>query len=145
MFNWQDYAVVNVRTAAILTTSYVAGTIIGAKNATLNSPSPTDVCLEGYNQCSLLVDFTIGSLTSLEVMVEYGIDDGVGGYLWYEDTFLSYSTKTGSASLGTYQMTDAGKYIISVPIKARYIRVSAKGTGTTTNSTCNIKAIIGTV
>lgn len=143
-FNWQDYTVQTVRSAAILTDAYVAGTIIGAKTATLNSPAPADICLEGYNQLSLLVDFTIGSLTSLEVKVEYGIDDGSGGYLWYQDTFLSYGAY-GSSSLGAYQMTATGKYIISVPIKARYIRVSTKGTGTVTDSTCNIKAIVGTV
>lgn len=145
MINWQDYSVVAVRSAAILTNSYVAGTIIGAKNSTVNSSSPTDICLEGYNQIAVLVAFTKGSLTTAEVKVEWGIDDGAGSYTWFQDTFVKYSGGTAESSLGEYQLSATGNYIITLPIKARYIRVSAKGTGTVTDSSMTIKTIIGTV
>lgn len=139
--NYQDYVVRTVRAAAILTNAYVAGTILGAKTATLNNSAPTDLCLEGYNQVNLLITFVPGSLTSLEVKVEYSVDNSV----WYQDTFVSYADGTCTASLGEYTFSDAGNYTVSLPIKARYIKISAKGTGTVTNSSCTISAIVGTV
>jgi len=51
-----EYIGKSVRSAAILTTSYVAGTVI------------KDV--EKFNQLIIYIDFTKGSLTSLELKVE---------------------------------------------------------------------------
>jgi len=47
----------SVRSSAILTTSYVAGTIVEPR--------------QSHNQLIVLVDFTIGSLTSAELKIDY--------------------------------------------------------------------------
>ena len=127
----QDYRFLPVRTAAILTGSYVAGTVIGTQ--------AVQPALE--NQLIVCLDFTIGSLTSCEVKVEFSDDDSD----YYQETFSNISSGTDSLSLGIHQMTATGKYTIAIPAKYRFIKVSAKGTGTTTNSSLAINAIIGTV
>jgi len=52
-----DIQKASVRDSAILTTSYVAGTILESR--------------QSHNQMIVLVDFTIGSLTSAELKIEY--------------------------------------------------------------------------
>lgn len=121
----RDYVKKAVRSAAILTTSYVAGTVLDQT--------------EGYNQLTLLVDFTKGSLTSLQVMVEFSPD----GTTYYQETFQAVSTGTATETLGEHSMSATGKYRIMIPILDRYIKISAKGTGTVTSSSATIDAILG--
>lgn len=127
----QNYDIVDVRSAAILTTSYVAGTVINYSNA---NPALN-------NQLLLYVDFTIGSLTTAEIKVEYSHD----GSTYFQETFESISGGTATLSLGIYQIGSTGKYVIAIPIKASYIKISVKGTGTVTSSSMAIKAVVGTV
>lgn len=127
----QDYTLSNIRAAAILTTSYVAATVIG----------PTTGAPALRNQMNLLVKFTVGSLTSCEIKVEYSHD----GTTYYQDTFESISGGTSTLSLGNYTFTSTGNYVISLPIKFNYVKVSAKGTGTVTSSSLLLDAVIGTV
>lgn len=129
----QDYNVAPVRDAAILTTSYVDGTVIGP----LTSPANPALA----NQLNLLVDLTIGSLTTAEVMIEYSPD----GSAWYQETFEDISNGIATLTNGVYQFSATGKYVISCPIKFAYIRVSAKGSGTATGSSMSILAVVGTV
>lgn len=121
-----DYESIVVRESAILTGSYVAGTVI---EETL-----------GSNQLVLLVNFTKGSLTTAEFKVEFSPDNST----WYQETFQSVTTGTATESLGEHQISATGGYRISIPIKDRYIKISAKGTGTVTSSAMSITAIIGT-
>ena len=127
---YQDYIELPVRTAAILTNSYVAGTVIGADNI-------TQVSLE--NQLILYVDFTIGSLTTAEIKIEFSAD----GTNWVQETFESISAGVATETLGLRQFSASGPYRIAIRIKDRYIRVSAKGTGTLTSSSMAVHAIVG--
>lgn len=128
----QDYTLLNVRSAAILTTSYVAGTVIGP--TTGGTPALR-------NQLNVLVKFTIGSLTSGEVKIEYSHD----GTTYFQDTFEAISGGTSTLSLGNYTFASTGNYVISIPIKFNYIKISVKGTGTVTSSSMTVDAVIGTV
>lgn len=123
----QDYIFKNVRTAAILTGSYVAGTVL--ENA------------HNYNQLVVLVSFTIGSLTTAEIKVEFSPDNST----WYQETFGSVSSGTDTLTVGEHSIGATGKFRIPVAIKDRYIRISAKGTGTATSSTMTIDAALGNV
>ena len=120
-----DYRVLDVRTAAVLTGSYVAGTDI----------------TDGYNYNQLVVeaDFTLGSLTSAEIKVEYSQD----GTNFFQETFSSISGGTDTITLGIHQMLSTGKYIIALPVLSKIIRISAKGTGTVTGSSLSLRAIVG--
>lgn len=111
-----------VRTDAILTTGYVAGTVLED--------------MEKFNQLILEVKFTIGSLTSAEIKIEYSQD----GTTYYQDTNKSISTGTNTLYLANYTFSATGNYQIEVPIVARFIKVSAKGTGTVTSSVLGITA-----
>jgi len=127
----QDYNIQDVRTAAILTTGYVAGTVLDFNN--------TNPALR--NQLNILASFTIGSLTSAQIKVEYSND----GTTYYQDTFEAISGTTSTLSLGEYSIAGTGNYVIQIPIKAAYIKISAKGTGTVTSSSMAIKAVVGVV
>ena len=114
--NDSNYNLVNVRSSAILTTSYVASTVLG----------PTVVNPQYNKRVSFFVEITIGSLTSVEVKVE-GSPDGT-----------AYSKLHGPTE---YSFTASGTYIVTVPAFAPYVKASVKGTGTVTNSLVKITAI----
>lgn len=128
---FQDYVLDNIRATAVLTNSYVAGTVLSYANS---NPALR-------NQLNLLVSFTIGSLTTAEIKVEFSHD----GVTYFQDTFESISGGTSTLSLGNYSLTATGNYVISIPIKFSYVKISSKGTGTVTSSTLKIDAITGTV
>ena len=114
----------NVRSAAILTTSYVTGTTIAASSQ--------------YNQLFLYCYFTIGSLTSAEIKIESTIDNTN----WVQETNLSISGGTGTLNKGNYTITESGNFKIALPLSAHNFRVSSKGTGTTTSSSLQIDALL---
>lgn len=119
---------IDVRAAAILTNAFVAGTVLG----------PTER-LEDYEQLVILVSFTIGSLTTCEVKLEFSND----GVTYYQETFEDLAGTNATASLGQHQYSATGNYTIERPIKFRYVRVSAQGTGTVTSSSLTLKALLG--
>lgn len=120
-----------IRAAAILTGSYVAGTDL----------SPTNGNPALRNQLQILAKLTIGSLTSADIKVEYSHD----GSTWYQETFEDIAGGVSTLSGGVYRMTATGNYMISIPIKAPYIRISAIGNGTATGSSLQVDAVLGTV
>ena len=119
-----------IRSAAKLTNSYVAADIMGLDD---NNRA------QELNQSVLFIDFTIWSLTSMELKIEYS-DDNIN---FYQQTFIDISWGTATVSEGEYTFSASGAYEISNPFKARYLRASVKWTGTVTSSSCTIKWIIG--
>jgi len=124
-----QYTAKSIREAAILTTSYVSWTVLGLDD---NNSAQT------LNQSVLLIDFTIWSLTSLELKIEYS-DDAIN---YYQQTFVDVSWWTAIASAGEYNFSETWSYEIANPFKAKYIKVSVKGTWTVTSSSCAIKWIL---
>ena len=124
-----QYTAKSVRDAAILTTSYVAWTVLWLDD---------DNRAQELNQSVLYIDVTLWSLTSVEVKLEYS-DDWVN---YYQQTFIDISGWTATASLWEYTFTADWAYEIANPFKARNLRVSAKWTWTVTGSSCAIKWII---
>ena len=141
-----DYVFMPIRDAAILTTGYVAGNVIGAVNAGEKPASGQMlqhfVGTAGlFNQIILYVDFTKGSLTTAEILVEFS-DNNVD---WYAETVDDVNAGTGiiTERNAVRQLTANGKYRIPIRVNDNYIRVSIKGTGTVTSSSAKIGAIIG--
>jgi hypothetical protein len=130
-----DYILRPIRSAAILTNAYVAGTTLGAETTTtLSQPNE-------YNQLVLLISLTKGSLTSAEVKVEFSPDNTT----YYQETAEKVDTATGIATDAVieHQFTATGNYRLAIPCTDRYIKVSAKGTGTVTSSSMTINAVLG--
>ena len=127
--NYQDYKSIGViRTAAILTTSYVAATVI--KDA------------QNYNQLILYFVYAKGSLDSFQIKLDFSDD---GGTTLYQETFegISSGTATESAGLHTFAPSGDQNFVLATAIKYPYIKVSAKGTGTVTSSSLQIRAALG--
>jgi len=120
-----DYKLKSVRSAAILTNSYVAGTTI--EN------------VHDMNQLNILVSFTIGSLTTGDIKVEFSHDNTT----FYQQATISVSSGVITTSLANYAFGATGNYTLDIPIQARFIKISAKGTGTVTSSTMTIDATVG--
>lgn len=133
----QDYKTFAVRDAAILTNSYVAGTVIGFTEDFINKGVHLN------NQLNIYIDFTIGSLTDLYIKIEFSSDNTT----YYQESFSSIPAASGTdtVSLGLHKFTGTGKYRLALPIKDRYIKISAQGNGTVTSSSLSINAVIGIV
>jgi hypothetical protein len=125
------YASIPVRTSAVLTNGYVAGTVLGPATGLLN--------LQKSNQLILYVDFTIGDLDDALIRVEFSSD----GTDYYQETLSVLTVGIFGESVGEHKLVATGKYRITIPIMDKYIKVSSKGTGTVTNSLLGIKALIG--
>lgn len=115
----------SVRSASILTTSYVAGTELDVRD---------------YSQIEIYAVATLGSLTSIEIKIEFS--EASGGGL-FQETSESVAGGTITQNLAEHVMTVNGNYRISVPVCDMYCTISAKGTGTVTNSSLTITVILG--
>jgi hypothetical protein len=114
------------REAAILTTSYVYHTIDG--------PNQDDTDLTGYNQVVLYIDFTLGDLTTMELVFEYSID----GTNWFPETTESISSGVASCETLVHQFDADTVCALPNTNGSKYMRVGVKGTGTVTDSELEI-------
>lgn len=119
-----------IRSSAILTTSYVAATVLGG--------SQDNALVPEYNQLAAYFIYTKGSLTSLEVKVESSLD----GTNYVTETNIAVSGATITMNKGEFTTTEDGNFKIALPMSAKFIKVSAKGTGTVTNSLLEIQAML---
>lgn len=113
---------VAARAAAILTNGYVASSAIDVR---------------AYTQAIFFLDFTKGSLTDLDVKVEFSPD----GSDWYQETFELIAADTSDETLGIHTYIATGKYRLPVEVASEYIRISAVGNGTVTSSSLKITMI----
>jgi len=121
----QDYKFYNVRAAAILTGSYVAGTVIEETH--------------NLNQLIIYADFTVGELTDCDIKVEFSPDNNS----FYQDSSEAIASGESTVSAKHYTLSATGKYRLALPIKDRYIKISATGNGTVTSSSLTIDAVVG--
>ena len=126
-----DYVQRTVRAAAVLTDTYVAGTVLDATHE--------------YNQLILLVSFTKASSTSMEWKVEFSPD----GTNYYQESAEAISAGTATnrelehTIVSANQSAAAQLYRFAIPITDRYIKVSVKATGTVTSTSVAVSAILG--
>jgi len=116
----------SVRAAAVLTNSYVPGAVI-------------DTSLQ--NEIILYISFTKGSLTSAEIKAEFSYD----GVNYFQETSRSIVGGTSTDTLLEHTYGASGPYVLDLPVMCNYVRFSAKGTGTVTNSSMTLDALVGTV
>ena len=129
-------SLMTLRSSAVLTGSYVASSVIGAD---LLEPGEVAIC----DELALFLAFTIGSLTSCEIKVEFS-DDGIN---WRQETIEAPGAPSGgiiisSTYLNVHQLTGTGNFKLIIPYACSYLRVSAQGTGTATNSLLGITAVV---
>lgn len=116
-----------IRSAAILTTDYVAATVLDQ--------------VGGYNELALYVYYTKGSLTSVEIKIESSVDSTN----YVPETNITISGGTITLNEGSFTTTEDGNFKIVMPMSANFVKVSAKGTGTVTGSSLAIDAFLHTV
>lgn len=125
-----------LRAATILTTGYVAATIIDNKQSAFEGDVPR------YNQLIVFIKFILGSLTDARLKVEFSPD---GGTTWYQETLKTQSGTTSTDTLLEHSYGGDGNYVLLLPIKYEMIRISVKGTGTVAGSSMQLDAALGTV
>jgi len=127
MSNYNNFFSDVVREATILTTSYVTHEVTDA-NGTLKD-------LNQFDLANVYVDFTIGSLTSCEVALEYSYN----GTDWYPESFGSVTSAIDTISPNAYhQVSETSKFSLNVTLGYRFLRIKVKGTGTVTSSSVTI-------
>lgn len=129
-----DRLLLNVRDVAVLTTSYIASNV-----ANPNDSSVLFDCSK-FDVFNLYLTFTKGSLTTAEVKIEFSAD----GTNWYQETNSLVSAGTEALTVNEKQLSAKGAYMVKGTINNRYLRVSAKGTGTVTGSSLGIKLELAT-
>ena len=129
-----NYGFKSLRTSTVLTNSYIITPVMGLSTDDKGTPVIN-------NQLILYVDFTKGSLTTAELIVEFS-DDNV---TWFQETYDNITPSTGIVTETPIirQFGATGKFRIPIRINDQYIRVSVKGTGTVTGSLVTIGAILG--
>lgn len=118
-----------LRDSAILTTSYVAATVLGG--------SALAGKVEEYNEVVFYCYYTKGSLTSLELKIESSLN----GSDYVTETNMSISGATATLNKGEFTTTEDGNFKVSVPMSAKFVKISAKGTGTVTSSLLGIEVM----
>lgn len=131
-----NYEFTPLRASAVLTNSYVLLPVLGSYiSGQLNGQPNLN------NQLILYVHFTLGSLTTAELIVEFSHD----GITWVQETLDNINLTTGviteQPSIRTFAAN--GNFRIPIKINDQHIRVSVKGTGTVTGSLMAVDAIIG--
>lgn len=63
---------------------------------------------------------------------------------WYQETFENQATGTRNCYAGEYNFEPAAStnFVLALPIKFNLIKVSAKGTGDTTDSALQLYAVL---
>lgn len=121
-----------VRASAILTTDYVAGTVLWVDTEAYPDRFPK-------NQIVIDVAFTLGSLDYGLIKLEFSHD----GTTYFQEVTEGVSGGVITDTLAERKLPATGNYSIPVPIKAQYVKISAKGSGTVTNSLMAINATLG--
>jgi hypothetical protein len=98
-----------IRQSAVLTTSFVV-------SETMN--------IQGANQVQLLVSFTKGNSDGCRLKVEYSEN----GSVWYQESAVDEfpSPNDVKHTLIARQIDETGNYVVSIPVSASYLRVSAQ-------------------
>ena len=126
---------ITVRSAAILTTSYVGS---------------TSLSMPYSNQLLCYVDVTLGSLTTIEAKAQYSYNDST----WFDEAERQTSTVTAAVGIDQaiglvypkiYQLNDTATIVIATPNLGRYMRIAIKGTGTTTSSSATVRCVTGAI
>jgi hypothetical protein len=120
----EDYFYKQLNPAQALTASYVAG-------------SAFDLITK-YNRLVLLIDFTLGSLTSAQYKIEFSPD----GNTWYQEVASAATAGAITDSLAEHTLSATGKYRVPLILADRFIRVSVKGTGTVTGSSITVNSVL---
>jgi hypothetical protein len=121
-----DFTQHTFRAAAVLTGSYVAGTVFEGGDA--------------YNTLDLLVSFTKSGATSMEWKIEYSHD----GTTYFQETTEATTAPTATTRelehtiVAANQAVAAQGYHYRLACSARYIKVSAKVTGTATTTSATV-------
>lgn len=110
-----------LREAAILTGSYVAS---------------DHMLVEDFSDVCLLFEYTQGSLTSFEYIVEHSLD----GTVWFKEGQIEPAEPIEDTA-PNHTFLDDDNYELVFPVPARFVRVRAKGTGTVTGSSLAITAV----
>jgi len=122
------YRLKAIRAAAITTNAYVVGNIVGPKEN-----------FDSFDQLNLAIKFTIGSLTNMDIKIEYSND----GSTYYQETFAAVSGGISTETAGVHRYAADGNYTLSLNTKWRYAKISVIGNGTVTSSSVTIDAIVG--
>lgn len=134
MDNNQFSGPIALRTSSILTTSFVACPVIGLEVGDRDQ-------VELSSQLNLFVSFTKGSLTNVIIKVEFSLD----GLNFFQESFEAISAGDSTVTAGQRLLVASADVMIPVEFKASFIRVSAKGTGTVTDSLLSITGLVATI
>lgn len=118
-----------VASGGALTSSYAAqGDVVGSM---------------GRDQLTLLVDYTKGDETSMELEIEFSDTSDFTDA--YKQTVVETASGESTVYKRNFKFTATGKYLVPAALYGQYVRVNAKATGGTPTGTVGIKYRMDTV
>ena len=104
MYPFANYKVIEIRPSTVLTTSYVAGDLIDSTSVPYSYAN---------NQLLFYVDVALGSLDSVEFIVEFSADETT----WFQES-IEGAPAGGTSIVTPYvrQFTADGRYRVGVPM-----------------------------
>jgi len=89
-------------------------------------------------------DNTVAGSATVNGAMSYA-DSSIAEKTWFQETVTTIVPSLLTETAVYHQFAASGRYRLALPLKDKYIRISAKGTGTVTNSLMGINAVIGVV
>lgn len=119
-----DYSLKSIRAASILTSSYVASDIVE------NS--------EKYNKAELFIKFAKGSLTDCQIKIEFSND----GTNYFQKSSDAITSGVNTLATNILKLTADNNFSYEFNVNARFIKISAIGTGTATSSSLALDLVM---
>lgn len=100
-----------------------------------------------YGQLVLYPAITLGSLTTVELAVEFSPDQGSSAATIYQESdetnSVTANVDTRAVNQVIHQFSQSANYRLAIPIADLWFRVKVKGTGTVAGSSVGVDAVLG--
>ena len=125
-------------TSLITQKNLVLKSLSGSKVLTIPNVASEVMNIEGANQVQLLIGFTKGNSAGCRLKIEFS-EDRVA---WYQESMVSEFPIENEVEykLVIRKLTETGNYVISIPVSASYLKVSAQAIGSGDGTLLSITA-----
>lgn len=111
-------------TSLIIQKNLILKSLSGSKALTIPNVASEVMNIQGANQVQLLIGFTKGNSAGCRLKIEFSEDQTT----WYQESMVSAFPVENEveSKLVMRRINETGNYVISIPVSASYLKVSAQ-------------------
>jgi len=134
----KDMKIFTLAQNVTVSNAFVGYTI--TNQVTMFGGTPSSIGGQYYDTLKILPEIVVGvSLTFVAIKVE--TSDNLSGP-WFQETSEAVAAGVATMSLEQHRFSATGNYRMLIPIKDRFFKISFSGTGTVTNETITLTAVL---